>query len=79
MHAVGPAAEPPLSLAGPTVECIERAWRLRTEGVTAYVTIDAGGEGAVRRRGRCSARGAGGVARRARARVRARPGAMVLP
>lgn len=43
MHAVGLGAEPPLLYwQAPTVDCIERVWRLRAEGVAAYVTIDAG-------------------------------------
>jgi len=45
MHAVGLGAEPPLLYwRGPTVECIERVWRLRADGVPAYVTIDAGAQ-----------------------------------
>ena len=43
MHAVGLGAEPPLLYwQGPSVECIERVWRLRADGLAAYVTIDAG-------------------------------------
>jgi diphosphomevalonate decarboxylase len=45
MHAVGLGADPPLLYwQGPTVECIERVWRLRADGVPAYVTIDAGAQ-----------------------------------
>lgn len=43
MHAVGLAARPPLLYwRGATVDCIQRVWALRAEGVPAWVTIDAG-------------------------------------
>jgi diphosphomevalonate decarboxylase len=43
MHAVGLGARPPLLYwQGATVDCVQRVWRLRAEGVPAYVTIDAG-------------------------------------
>lgn len=43
MHAIGLAARPPLLYwHGATVECLRRIWALRSGGVPAYVTIDAG-------------------------------------
>lgn len=43
MHAIGLAARPPLLYwRGATVDCVQRVWTLRTDGVPAYITIDAG-------------------------------------
>ncbi len=43
MHAIGLAARPPLLYwRGATIECIQRVWALRAEGVRGFVTIDAG-------------------------------------
>jgi diphosphomevalonate decarboxylase len=43
MHAIGLAARPPLLYwRGATVDCVQRVWALREEGVRGYVTIDAG-------------------------------------
>ena len=43
MHAVGLGIEPPLLYwRSATVDCIQRVWRLRADGLAAYVTMDAG-------------------------------------
>jgi diphosphomevalonate decarboxylase len=43
MHAIGLAARPPLLYwNGATVGCIRRVWALRSDGMKAFVTIDAG-------------------------------------
>jgi diphosphomevalonate decarboxylase len=43
MHAIGLAARPPLLYWRPaTVECVQRVWSLRNDGIRGYVTIDAG-------------------------------------
>jgi diphosphomevalonate decarboxylase len=43
MHAVGLAARPALLYwRGATVDCIQRVWALRADGVPAWITIDAG-------------------------------------
>ncbi len=43
MHAIGLAARPPLLYwRGATVDCIQRVWALRADGVPAWITIDAG-------------------------------------
>lgn len=43
MHAIGLAARPPLLYwRGATVDCIQRVWALRADGVPGWVTIDAG-------------------------------------
>lgn len=43
MHAIGLGARPPLLYwRGATVDCVQRVWALRADGVPAYVTIDAG-------------------------------------
>jgi len=43
MHAIGLAARPPLLYwRGATVECLHRVWALRSDGIAAYASIDAG-------------------------------------
>jgi len=43
MHAVGMAARPPLLYwHGATVDCLDRVWKLRAEGTSAFASIDAG-------------------------------------